>query len=214
MSSQPPLRLKRAIAPVTKRGGNIVSVKPKPVVQQPGFSRTIPDASAAHFAPKQADPLAGHAFRAGLGMATKAAPRTVEFKKPSRQDIWAAGIGATRKSAALTIGYARAHAPDDAAFMQRFADRGCNEFRREARQGRGILRGVLAALEECKGTIVVESLGDIATPADLPRLIKELEGKGIAIITLDGSVDTKTVKGRAKLASQIVTAKALFGLRL
>lgn len=208
MSSQPPLRLKRA---VQKPGGvaakgNIISVQPVG-----GQSRSIPDASTVT-APKRVDPLRNLGLAAGLGASRKSAPpNTVRFERAPTTTLHAAGLGRTRKAPSVVIAYGRAEAPD--TMLQAFASAGAHEFRREGKSGRNVLRAVLGSLTR-GDTLMVERLADIASPKDLPRIVAEIESAGVHIVALDGGADTRTPQGRGKLANQIITAKALFGLRL
>lgn len=208
MSSQPPLRLKRA---VQKPGGvaakgNIVSVQP--VGGQP---RSIPDASTVT-APKRADPLHNLGLAAGLGASRKSAPpNTVRFERAPTASLTAIGLGVSRKAPSIVCAYGRADAPD--TMLEAFASAGAHEFRREGKSGRNVLRALIASLS--KGdTLMLATLADLCPPQSLPKAIKEIEDKGIHIVALDGGADTRTPAGRGKLANQIITAKSLFGLRL
>lgn len=199
-------RVKKAIQPQAKAtGARVTVVGPVRVSQTPKATQDP--------APKAAkpDPLAGQAFAAGLGLRAKSVPNTVTFKQVPRGDIWAAGIGVTRKSPAITVAYGRADAPESS--LEAFAKAGAHEFRREGAQGRNVLRALVGSRLQKGDSIMVARLGDLAVPADLPRIIKEIEDRGIRIVSLDGG-DSATVPGREKIASTVLSAKALFGLRL
>lgn len=210
MSAQPPVRIKRAILkPAAK--GNVTVINGKPVG---GGSRAIPDADSASPG-KSRDPIAGHAFAAGLGFAGRksvGANRTV-FDRAPAAGLFASAIGVTRRAPSITYAYIRADATHDVGYLQKFADAGAHEARREGRSGRNILRGLVNALN--KGDVLlVERLTDIAAPKDLPKAIQEIEGRGIILRSLDGA-DSGTPAGRGKIANAVMASKALFGgLRL
>ena len=206
MTGQVPPRLKRAVSHPTQKG-RVVSV-----ISGGGGPRSdnaIPDAGTVATAPKTRDPLAGVGLATALGVKKSAPPGVVGFEREPRADLWAAGVG-VRKAPSIVVAYGRADAPE--SVIEAFAKAGAHEFRREGRQGRNVLRAVLNGLN--KGdTIMLATLGDLAIPQDLPKLTKEIEARGVRIQCLDGA-DTHTARGREKIATKVLAARQLFGLRI
>lgn len=204
MSNTIPPRLKRAVQPPTAK-----AQRPRVTVLSGGGapraqSRTIPDAAAA--APQKADPLAGVGLAAALGSRKAAPANVIKFERQPRTSLRAGALGVSRRAPAITIGYGRDATPD--TIIEAFARAGAHEFRREAKTGRGVLRGIVSSL--AKGDVLLlEKLTDLATPRDLPKAIQEIEGRGVTIRSLDGA-DSATPAGRGKIAKAVMASKALF----
>jgi hypothetical protein len=203
--SNSPVRVKRAILPHPASKGARVTVVESP----PQSARSLPNVDTD--APKAVGVIQGHGLAAALGVRKSEPKSTIKFERAPAANLLAMGLGVSRKAPSIVIAYGRAD--DSATAIEAFANEGAHEYRREGAQGRNVLRAVLASLS--KGdTLMVARLADIASPKDLPRIVAEVEKAGVHIVALDGGADTRTPQGRGKLANQIVTAKALFGLRL
>jgi hypothetical protein len=205
MSNLTPPRLKRAVQPPTAKaqGARIVAISVGGASPPP--SKALPNAEG-DAAPKKADPLAGVGLAAALGSRKAAPANVIKFERQPRTSLRAGALGVSRKAPSIVVGYGRSDTPD--TIIEAFARAGAHEFRREAKTGRGVLRGIVSSL--AKGDVLLlEKLTDLATPRDLPKAIQEIEARGITIRSLDGA-DSATPAGRGKIAKAVMASKALF----